>query len=282
MTINWYPGHMVKAKREIQQNIKLVDIVTMLLDARAPFSCRNRDLENMCSRRSVLFVLNKMDLAEPEATKQYLARLKAEGLTAVAMDSISGKGMNEVIQAIKNLYKPQAEVMIEKGRRIRPVRVMVVGVPNIGKSTFLNALVGKKIAATGAKPGITRGKQWIRMRDDIELMDTPGLMWPKIENEQQGLKLALLNIVGENAYNENEVALYLLEVLKNKAPSILSNKLKLDDLDKTPAQLLEQIARQRGHLLKEGQLDLGKTCTALLQDFRKGRLGRLNFDNCYQ
>ncbi len=278
MAINWYPGHMVKAKREIQQNLKLVDIVAVLLDARAPFSCRNKDLEKMSSRRRMLFILNKMDLADPEATSRYLIRLRGEGLTAAAMDSTSGKGMHEVFQAIKNLYQPQAEKMTEKGRRVRPVRMMVVGVPNIGKSTFLNALVGKKMAPTGAKPGITRGKQWVRVREDIELMDTPGLMWPKIENDEQGLKLALLNIVGENAYQENEVALYLLEVLKNQAPSVLINKLKLNDLDKSPMELLEQIARQRGHLLKGGHLDLGKTCTALLQDFRKGHLGPISLD----
>lgn len=278
MAINWYPGHMVKARREIQQNIKLVDIVAMLLDARAPFSCRNQDLENISSRKKMLFVLNKMDLADPEATIQYLTRLRQNGITAVAMDSTSGKGLNEVLQALKALYEPQAQVMQGKGRRVRPMRVMVVGVPNIGKSTFLNCLVGKKMAVTGAKPGITRGKQWVRVRDDIELMDTPGLMWPKVENDEQGLKLALLSIVGENAYQEEEVALYLLNVLKSRSPETLRDRLKIEDGDRPAAELLEQIARQRGHLLKGGQLDLGKTYTALLQDFRKGRLGRLSLD----
>ena len=278
MAINWYPGHMVKARREIQQNIKLVDIVAMLLDARAPFSCRNQDLEHISSRKKMLFVLNKMDLADPEATKQYLTRLRQNGITAAAMDSTSGKGLNEVLQALKALYEPQAQVMQDKGRRVRPMRVMVVGVPNIGKSTFLNCLVGKKMAVTGAKPGITRGKQWVRVRDDIELMDTPGLMWPKVENDEQGLKLALLSIVGENAYQEEEVALYLLGVLKSRSPETLRDRLKIEDGDRPTAELLEQVARQRGHLLKGGQLDLGKTCTALLQDFRKGRLGRLSLD----
>ncbi len=278
MAINWYPGHMVKARREIQQNIKLVDIVAMLLDARAPFSCRNQDLENMSSRRRMLFVLNKMDLADPEATGQYLTRLRQSGITAAAMDSTSGKGLNEVLQALKALYEPQAQALQDKGRRVRPMRVMVVGVPNIGKSTFLNCLVGKKMAITGAKPGITRGKQWVRVRDDIELMDTPGLMWPKVENDEQGLKLALLSIVGENAYQEEEVALYLLDVLKSRSPETLRDRLKIEDGDRPAAELLEQVARQRGHLLKGGQLDLGKTCTALLQDFRKGRLGRLSLD----
>ncbi|MEA4926287.1 MAG: ribosome biogenesis GTPase YlqF [Syntrophomonadaceae bacterium] len=278
MPINWYPGHMVKAKREIQENMKLVDIVAMLLDARAPFSCRNADLEKMSSRKRLLIVLNKMDLAAPEATRLYLSRLHDEGLQAVALDSASGKGLPEVIQAINNIYQPLAAEMVQKGRRIRPARVMIVGVPNIGKSTFLNCLAGKKMAQTGARPGITRGKQWVRVRDDIELMDTPGLMWPKVEAEEQGLKLALLNIVGENAYEEYEVALFLLRTLQEKKPEVLQNKLKIADPGKRVEELLDAIARQRGHLLKAGALDLGKTCTSLLQDYRKGKLGRISLD----
>lgn len=278
MAINWYPGHMVKAKREIQENMKLVDIVAMLLDARAPFSCRNADLEKITQHKKLLLILNKMDLAAPDATQQYLNKLRAEELQAVAIDSTSGKGLPDVIQAIHNIYQPQAAEMVQKGRRIRPARVMIVGVPNIGKSTFLNCLVGKKMAQTGARPGITRGKQWVRVREDIELMDTPGLMWPKVEAEEQGFKLALLNIVGDNAYEEYEVALYLLKTLQEKDTDILVNKLKVTDPAKGVEELLEDIARKRGHLLKAGALDLGKTCTSLLQDYRKGKLGRISLD----
>lgn len=278
MAINWYPGHMVKAKREIEENMKLVDIVAMLLDARAPFSCRNSDLEKICRRKQLLFVLNKIDLAAPDATQQYLSRLRKEGERVTSIDSTSGKGLTEVIQAIKVAYQPQVAEMLRKGRRIRPTRIMVVGVPNIGKSTFLNCLVGKKMAQTGAKPGITRGKQWVRVREDIELMDTPGLMWPKVEAEEQGLKLALLNIVGENAYNEEEVALYLLKILQEKYPEILVEKLKVSNPDKSTVELLEEIALRRGHLLKAGALDTGKTCTSLLHDYRKGKLCRISLD----
>lgn len=278
VAINWYPGHMVKAKREIEENMKLVDIVAMLLDARAPFSCRNSDLEKICRRKQLLFVLNKIDLASPDMTKQYISTLRRAGERVTSIDSTSGQGLNEVIQTIKDLYQPQAAEMLRKGRRIRPARIMVVGVPNIGKSTFLNCLVGKKMAQTGAKPGITRGKQWVRIREDIELMDTPGLMWPKVEAEEQGLKLALLNIVGENAYNEEDVALYLLKTLQEKSPDTLTEKLKISNLDKSTGELLEEIAFKRGHLLKAGMLDTGKTCTALLHDFRKGKLGRISLD----
>lgn len=278
MAINWYPGHMVKARREIQENMKLVDIVAMLLDARAPFSCRNSDLEEMSRSKKLLFVLNKMDLATPDATRSYIDRLREAGFHAVAVDSVTGKGLPDVIRMIKSLYKPLAEEMERKGRRIRPARVMIVGVPNIGKSTFLNCLVGKKMVQTGARPGITRGKQWVRVREDIELMDTPGLMWPKVESEEQGCKLALLNIVGDKSYEEYEIGLFLLKILQEKAPEVLKNKLKVSDPNQGTEALMAEIARKRGHLLKGGALDLSKTCTMLLQDFRKGQLGQLSLD----
>jgi len=278
LSINWYPGHMVKAKREIEENLKLVDIVVILLDARAPFACRNPELERMLKRKKTLIVLNKMDLADPNATARYRERLQAEGVTAEAMDSLSGRGSKEVLQALKNAYKPIGEEFLRRGRRIRAARVMVVGVPNIGKSTFLNCLAGRKIARTGAKPGITRGKQWVRVREDIEFLDTPGLMWPKIDIQEQGLKLALLDIVSENAYSEEEVALYLLDFLSKNAPQILKTALKLEETQQPVLELLDNIARKRGHLLKGGNLDTAKTCKLLLLDFRRGNLGRVSLD----
>lgn len=278
MSINWYPGHMVKARKEIEANIKLVDIVTMLVDARAPFSCRNIELEKIVSRKKVIFILNKMDLALPEATQEYINTFNKQGFMAVAIDSSSGKGAREVIQAIKLAFKDKQEEMLSRGRRIREARVMVAGVPNIGKSTFLNCLVGKKIAQTGAKPGITRGKQWVRVREDIEFMDTPGLMWPKVHSKEQGLKLALLDIVGERAYDQHEVALYLIGCLAAKAPQILRSNFKLTELEKNSEELLEDISRRRGHLVKGGEPDTDKTCLVLLQEFRKGKLGRLSLD----
>ncbi len=278
MAINWYPGHMVKAKREIAENIKLVDIVLMLLDARAPFSCRNPDLEKMISRKKIVFILNKMDLASPTITQQYQQRLQQEGYPAAAMDSSAGKGAKEVLQLIKGVYQQQAEEMLSKGRRVRSPRVMVVGVPNIGKSTFLNCLVGKKVAQTGAKPGVTRGKQWVRIREDIEFMDTPGLMWPKVEDEEQGLKLALLHIVGENAYQEYDVALYLLKTLQTKTPQVFFTRYKVENVQLGAEEMLAEIARNRGYLNKGGAPDLDKTCHLLLQDYRRGNLGRVSLD----
>lgn len=278
MSINWYPGHMVKAKREIEKNLKMVDMVLILLDARAPFSCRNIDLEKMARRKSIIMIFSKVDLADPDYTKKYISRFAKEGIPVAGINSLNGRGSKEVLQLISDTFKEQADKMVAKGRRVRAARVMVAGVPNVGKSTFLNCLVGKKAAQTGAKPGVTKGQQWIRIRDDIELMDTPGLMWPKIENEDQGKKLALLNIVGENAYQEYEVALFLLDILKQKSPDILTGKLKLKDINKPNEELLDDISILRGHLLKQGRPDTAKTCKLLLQDFRKGKLGRLSLD----
>lgn len=279
MVINWYPGHMVRARREIEENIKLVDIVAMLLDARAPFSCRNPELEKIARRKQVVLILNKADLADPAMTEEYLKRLQGEGYLAVSIDSTSGRGLREVLQAFKKAYQTTAEDLLRRGRRVRPARIMVVGVPNIGKSTFLNCLVGKKLAQTGAKPGVTRGKQWIRVREDMELMDTPGLMWPKIENEGQGYKLALLDIVGENAYQDENVALYLIRTLQQKHAYVLEEKFKIPDpAGMTDLEVLEAIARKRGHLLKGGELDLNKTFKTVLLEFRRGKWGTISLD----
>lgn len=278
MSINWFPGHMVKARREIEENIKLVDIVVMLLDARAPISCRNPELEKLVARKKVFLVLNKMDLADRNALRKHIASLRAEGFAVAAMDSISGKGKREVLQGISESYQSFADAMLQKGRRVRPARVMVVGVPNIGKSTFLNNLVGRKMAATGAKPGVTRGKQWLRVREDIEFMDTPGLMWPKVGSEEQGYKLALLDIVGDKAYSEYDVGLYLVNWFIINQPAILADKFKLNDENMPAEQVMESIARHRGYLLKGGVPDMDKTCKLLLQDFRKGKLGPVSLD----
>ncbi len=278
MSINWYPGHMVKARREIEENLKLVDIVLLLVDARAPLSCRNLDLEKLARRKKIIMVLNKSDLADRSSTKSFIRCLKQQGITAVAMDSISGKGSREVVDAMQKAYQDQEKDLLRRGRRIRAARVMVAGVPNVGKSTFLNSLVGQKMARTGARPGITRGKQWIRIREDIEFMDTPGLLWPKIDSEEQGLKLALLNIVGENAYNEYDVSLYLLQVLRERFPKVLHNQYKLEQIPEHNEDLLAAISVKRGHLVKGGEPDVEKTSRQLISDFRAGSLGRISLD----
>ncbi len=278
MTVNWYPGHMVKARREVEENLKLVDVAVLLLDARAPFSCRNPDLEKMVRGKALILVLNKADLAQPEMSKNYVKKLRQEGFRVQTMDSLSGRGSREVLKEIRAAFQPVAERLQQKGRRIRAARVMVAGVPNVGKSSFLNSLVGKKMARTGAKPGVTRGKQWVRVREDIEFLDTPGLMWPRVDNEEQGLKLALLDVVGEKAYSELEVALYLVQILKEKHPEVLLDKLGLPTIAEDSEAILADISRRRGYLLKGGVPDGEKTCRHLILDFRRGSLGPISLD----
>lgn len=276
--IQWFPGHMVKARREIEANMKLVDVVVMLLDARAPNACRNPDLEKMVQQKQLVLVLNKRDLADAAATRRILQQFKKDGWRVAAMDSAHCRGSKEILSLIQEAYASRAAAMMEKGRRVRPVRVMVVGVPNVGKSTFLNCLAGKKMARVGEKPGVTRGKQWMRIRDDIELLDTPGLMWPRIMDEKQGLTLALLNIIGENAYANSEVALYLVDFLLDQAPAMLAERYHIRTEGSSSQTILTEISRARGYLLKGGEPDLDKAYRLVIQEFRKGVVGRITLE----
>ncbi len=278
MSINWFPGHMVRARREIEENLKLVDIVLVLLDARAPFSCRNQMLENMLARKTCIYILNKSDLADKNRTANSLKQLNTLNRKALPLDSLSGEGLNLIIKSIKSVYAEKAQISLDKGRRLRAPRLMVVGVPNIGKSTFLNRLVGKKTAATGPRPGVTKGKQWVRIREDMDVLDTPGIMWPKIESIEQGFKLALLDIVGENAYDNYEVALYLITFLKKTYPHVLSSRYKINDQDLSVELTLEEIAAKRGYINAGGIADIDKAAVILLQEFRTGKLGRVSLE----
>ena len=269
---------MVTARREIEENIKLVDIILLVLDARAPFSCRNPQLENMLQNKKVLYIFNKSDLADPEQTRKYILQFQQQGLVAVAMEAISGGGRKEVLKQVQLMYQELAARMLEKGRRVRPARLMVAGVPNVGKSTVLNVLAGKKSARTGEKPGVTRGKQWVRYAEQLEIMDTPGLMWPKVESEAQGYKLALLNIVGSKAYQEYDVILFLLAELRLFNPQILQDKIHHDALNYSNEELLSELAKRRGYLQHGGAVDHEKTAQVILHEFRKGKWGRFSMD----
>lgn len=275
---NWYPGHMVKARREISENLKLVDIVVEIVDARAPQSTRNLELESLVRPKPMILVLNKKDLVDPPDLDIWVRFLNEEGLPTVGMVSTIGEGKKPVIQMVEKLYRPTAEAMKTRQRRVRPPRIMVVGIPNVGKSTFINSMVGRKTAPTGPKPGVTRGKQWVRVDERIDLLDTPGLLWPKISSPDQGLKLAALGVLGPKAYSDEEVARYILRMVKKLSPQALElrygikNAVSLDE-----DQILQAIARFRG-FSEHDNAAFQKTSLFVLGEFRRGRIAKITLD----
>lgn len=278
MVNNWYPGHMVKARREIAENLKLVDVVVEIVDARAPQSTRNLELEGLCKPKPIVMVLNKKDLVDSQDLDVWIRSLNQEGLHTVGMVSTSGEGKKLVIRMVEKLYQPALEAMKARNRRVRPPRVMVVGIPNVGKSTFLNSLVGKKTARTGPQPGVTRGKQWVRVEGRIDLLDTPGLLWPRISVPDQGLKLAALGVLGSKAYTDEEVARYIVRTVQKQSPQALEVRYGMEQasaLDED--QILQAIARFRG-LYEQGNADFLKTALYILGDFRRGRLAKIVLD----
>lgn len=278
MSVNWFPGHMVKARREIQENIKLVDVIVEILDARAPRSTRNPDLEAMCGRKQVLYVLNKRDLTDQDSLKRWISQFQREGKTSVTINATTGEGLPSLFKAVTRLYEPAVQVMLSKNMRARPPRVMIVGIPNVGKSTLINAIMKRKVVRTGPTPGVTRGKQWVRIDGKIDLLDTPGLMWPKIGDPEQGLKLAALSTVGERAYQEIDVAKYVLDRAMTAAPDEMQALTGLESFaEQTPESMLEKTAFRR-RLLDGEQPDLLRAAQYVLSEFRKGKLGRFALD----
>lgn len=278
MVNNWYPGHMVKARREIAENLKLVDVVVEIADARAPQSSRNLELESMVKPKPIILVLNKKDLVNSPDLDTWISHLNQEGLHTAGMVSTSGEGKKQVIQMVEKLYQPTVEAMKKRERRVRPPRIMVVGIPNVGKSTFINSLVGRKTARTGPKPGVTRGKQWVRVDGRIDLLDTPGLLWPKITMPDQGLKLAALGVLGSKAYTEEEVARFIIRMVQKIQPQTLESRYGIENiLSLDEDQILQAIARFRGFSEHE-YADYQKTALFVLGEFRRGRIAKIILD----
>ena len=278
MAYNWFPGHMVRARREISENVKLVDIVVEVADARAPQSTRNLELEDLVAPKPIILVLNKKDLVNPTELDVWTKRLAAEGLNPVSMVATSGEGKNSVIQTVEKLFRPIAQDMKNRQRRVRPPRIMVVGIPNVGKSTIINSLAGRKTARTGPQPGVTRGKQWIRIEGRLDLLDTPGLMWPKVSVPEQGLKLAALGVLGPKAYSEEEVARYVLRMVREIQPQALESRFGIKDVQRLDEnQILESIAGFRGFSENEGT-GFQKTAHFVLGEFRRGRIAKIILD----
>ena len=277
MHFQWYPGHMTKAKRMMQENIKLIDLVIELVDARLPVSSRNPDIDELGKNKARLILLNKADLAEEKWNDAWAEYFKKKGYSVVKVNSKRGGGIKSIQGVIQEACKEKIERDRKRGILNRPVRAMVVGIPNVGKSTFINALAGKACAKTGNKPGVTKGKQWIKINKNVELLDTPGILWPKFENQAVGLRLALIGSIKEEILNTTEMAMEFIGFLKKSYPGVLVERYSVDE-SKENLEILEEIARIRGCLMKGNQTDIDKAGRLLLEDFRSLRLGKLSLE----
>ena len=277
MHFQWYPGHMTKAKRMMQENIKLIDLVIELVDARVPMSSRNPDIDELGKNKARLILLNKSDLAEEKQNDAWVEYFKAKGFSVVKVNSKKGGGIKSIHGVIQEACKEKIERDRKRGILNRPVRAMVVGIPNVGKSTFINALAGKACAKTGNKPGVTKGKQWIRLNKNVELLDTPGILWPKFEDQMVGLRLAFIGSIKDEILNTEELAAEIIQFLKKYYVGVLAEKYAIIEVD-DPYQCLADIAKSRHCLLRGNELDTAKAATLLIDDFRDGRLGRITLE----
>jgi ribosome biogenesis GTPase A len=272
---------MAKTRRLIAENLKLVDVIIELLDARIPFSSRNPEINTLINNKPRLIAFNKSDLADEQISKQWVQWYAEQGIRCILINSINGKGLNEVKSRARDLMSEKIERDKAKGKLFTPVRTMVVGIPNVGKSSFINKIVGKASAVTGDRPGVTRGKQWIRINSEIELLDTPGILWPKFEDQEVGMNLAFTGAIKDDIMDISEVAMELLVRLSRTYPSELCSRFKLDPeiLKNTePLELLETVARKRGCIISKGQIDYSRISAIVLDEFRGGKIGRITLE----
>lgn len=277
MHFQWYPGHMTKAKRMMQENIKLIDLVIELVDARIPLSSRNPDIDELGKNKARLVLLNKADLAEDKWNDAWAEYFKKKGFSVVKVNSRKGGGIKSIQGVIREACAEKIERDRKRGILNRPVRAMVVGIPNVGKSTFINALAGKACAKTGNKPGVTKGKQWIRLNKQVELLDTPGILWPKFEDQEVGLKLAFIGSIKDEVLQTEELAAELIHFLRTAYPEVLTDKYNIE-MDEDDYVVLNHIAKSRNCIVRGNELDTEKAALLLLDDFRNGKLGRLTLE----
>ena len=277
--IQWFPGHMTKAKRMMEAQIKLVDVVVEMLDARIPRSSTNPMLQNILGNKPKVIALNKIDMADNAKTELWLEKLKNSGLPVCKIDCATGKGVKQLISAIQLAAKPVIDKWLKKGVRNRPVRVMIVGIPNVGKSTLINRLVGKNKFMAADKPGVTRGQQWVTIAKGLELLDTPGVLWPKFEDSSVGFALAATGAIKEDVFDRRDAVELLLDFLLSKYPEDLASKYAVEITEgETVPTVMTKIATARGCLKAGGMLDLDKVDQLVLRDFRSGRMGRFTVD----
>ena len=276
-SFNWYPGHMTKAKRMMQEDIKFNDIVIELIDARIPMSSRNPDIDDLAKNKYRLILLNKSDLADERVTVKWVEFFEKQGIKVIKLDSRQRSGMKSVNNAILEVCKEKIERDRKRGIINRPVRAMVVGIPNVGKSTFINSFAGKACAKTGNKPGVTKGKQWIRLNKTVELLDTPGILWPKFDNEKIANDLAFIGSINDQILNLTELSLKFIESVKNDYAGIFTSRYDIEEKD-DGVTMLGDIAIARGCLKKGGEPDYDKAAALIFDDFRSGKLGKISIE----
>ena len=277
MNIQWYPGHMTKAKRMMQENIKLKVVVIELVDARLPFSSKNPDIDELARNKSRIVLLNKYDLADDSKTQAWKKWYEDKGAFVTLVNSKSGQGVKNVTSIVQEACKEKIERDRRRGIINRPVRAMIVGIPNVGKSTFINSFAGKACTKTGNKPGVTKGKQWIRLNKNVELLDTPGILWPKFEDQEVGIKLALIGSIREEILNITELSYILIKYLLENYPKVLSDRYDIEECSDI-VKVLEGIALKRGCKSKGDTLDLDKASSIIVDDFRTGKIGRISLE----
>ena len=279
MQIQWYPGHMTKTRRQIQADLKLVDLVAEVIDARIPVSSRNPDLDELVGEKPRLIVLNRADQADPAGTRAWCAWFRERGWAVLETNARDGKGVNQFSITIKNAMKEKLEQWKAKGMVGRPIRVMVVGVPNVGKSTFINQVAKRKSAKAGNRPGVTRGRQWVSVDAGLDLLDTPGILWPKFEDEATGLHLAFTGAVKDEVMDAETLACRLLELLAARYPNALEQRYQIPaDLSGQGWELLEACGRKRGFLISGGEVDTERMAKVLLDEYRSGTLGNITLE----
>ena len=277
MNYQWYPGHMTKAKRMMQEDIKFNDIVIELIDARIPMSSRNPDIDDLAKNKYRLILLNKSDLADERVTVKWVEFFEKQGIKVIKLDSRQRSGMKSVNNAILEVCKEKIERDKKRGIINRPVRAMIVGIPNVGKSTFINSFAGKACAKTGNKPGVTKGKQWIRLNKTVELLDTPGILWPKFDNEKIANDLAFIGSINDQILNLTELSLKFIESVKNDYAGIFTSRYDIEEKD-DGVTMLGDIAIARGCLKKGGEPDYDKAAALIFDDFRSGKLGKISIE----
>ena len=277
MNVQWYPGHMTKAKRQMQEDLKLIDLIIELVDARVPLSSRNPDIDQLGQNKSRLILLNKADLADERQNEAWKEYFQSKGFHVVKVDSRNGAGMKTIQTVIQEACKEKIERVRRRGIKNRPIRAMVAGIPNVGKSTFINTFAGKACAKTGNRPGVTKGKQWIRLNKNVELLDTPGILWPKFEDQEVGIRLAFVGSIKDDILNMEELALKLIDYLKERYTGLLEKRYGISE-EGNAVEILGEIAKARGCLKKGEELDYTKASGLLFDDFRSGKIGRITLE----